>query len=103
MEHGKTDAGITKAAPTTLLSPLTKREQEVLELMAFGLANKEIADRLSLSRRTVESHIDHVLGKLSAPTRARAVVEAGRAGLLGGPPATAADAEVSRPNNLPFQ
>ena len=73
------------AATTTLFSPLTKREQEVLELMAFGLANKEIASRLSLSRRTVESHVDHVLAKLNAPTRARAVVEAGRAGLLAGP------------------
>lgn len=87
-----------------LLSPLTKREQEVLELMAFGLANKEIAHRLSLSTRTVETHIDHVLGKLNAPTRARAVVEAGKAGLLGGATtSTAAYSADSRPNNLPFQ
>lgn len=50
--------------------------------MAFGLSNKEIAQRLQVGRRTVESHIDHVLGKLNAPTRTRAVVEAGRAGLL---------------------
>jgi len=89
---------------SALLAPLTKREQEVLSLMAFGLANKEIADRLSLSRRTVESHIDHVLGKLSAPTRARAVIEARRAGLLGGPTTSAtASAADSRPNNMPFQ
>ena len=76
----------------------------MLELIAFGLSNKEIAERLSLSRRTVESHIDHLLGKLNAPTRARAVVEAGRAGLLGGQTLseTAYTAE-RRPNNLPFQ
>ena len=95
---------VAKATTTRLLSPLTKREQEVLELMAFGLANKEIADRLSLSRRTVETHIDHVLGKLNASTRARAVVEAGRAGLFAGTTTSATpNAADSRPNNLPFQ
>ena len=103
MEH-KPDADVAKAATTSFLSPLTKREQEVLELVAFGLANKEIADRLSLSRRTVESHIDHVLSKLNAPTRARAVVEAGRAGLLTGTTTSAALYSAdSLPNNLPFQ
>ncbi len=81
---------------------LTNREQEVLDLLAFGLSNKEIAQRLLLSPRTVETHIDRILGKLSAPTRTRAVVEASRAGLLRGP---SAGAELSggRPNNLPFQ
>ena len=84
------------------LSPLTRREHEVLELMAFGLSNKEIARRLALGRRTVETHIDHVLGKLNVPTRTRAVVEAGRAGLLKGRPKF--DVAVdNRPNNLPFQ
>ncbi|HZV78822.1 MAG TPA: LuxR C-terminal-related transcriptional regulator [Candidatus Binatus sp.] len=75
----------------------TKREQEVLELMALGLANKEIAQRLSLSRRTVEGHIDHILTKFDAPSRARAVIEAGRAGLLEG------TARQSRLGNLPLQ
>jgi len=104
MQQGKPDRNAAKATTATLLSPLTRREQEVLELMAFGLANKEIADRLSLSRRTVESHIDHVLGKLNAPTRARAVVEARRAGLLGGTTISdAASSADSGPNNLPFQ
>jgi predicted ATPase/DNA-binding CsgD family transcriptional regulator len=82
-------------------SPLTKREQEVLELVAFGLSNKEIAQRLGLGKRTVETHIDHVLSKLDAQTRTRAVVEAGRAGLLG--PGPAADSSGTRPHNLPFQ
>jgi predicted ATPase/DNA-binding CsgD family transcriptional regulator/tetratricopeptide (TPR) repeat protein len=104
MQQGKSDTDAAKATTATFLSPLTRREQEVLELMAFGLANKEIAHRLSLSRRTVETHIDHVLGKLNAATRARAVVEAGRAGLLGGTgTSAAASAADSRPNNLPFQ
>ena len=104
MQQGKPDTAAAKVTTAPPLSPLTRREQEVLELMAFGLANKEIAHRLSLSRRTVETHIDHVLGKLNATTRARAVVEAGRAGLLGGMgTSAAASAADSRPNNLPFQ
>jgi predicted ATPase/DNA-binding CsgD family transcriptional regulator len=100
MRQGKPGSDLVKATTPALLSPLTKREHEVLELMAFGLANKEIAAKLSLSRRTVESHIDHVLGKLNAPTRARAVVEAGRAGLLD----ASGDHSVDRwSNNLPYQ
>ena len=92
----------TEAAPPGSL--LTRREHEVLELMAFGLTNKEIASRLVVSPRTVETHIDRVLGKLNAPTRMRAVVEAGRIGLLSSAAATA----ISRPpdlppHNLPFQ
>jgi predicted ATPase/DNA-binding CsgD family transcriptional regulator len=83
---------------------LTKREEEVLELIAFGLTNKEIAERLSLGRRTVETHVEHVLGKLSAPTRTRAVAEAGRLGLLGGAPSTSSRSSPSTlSNNLPFQ
>ncbi|MDQ6766967.1 MAG: LuxR C-terminal-related transcriptional regulator [Candidatus Eremiobacteraeota bacterium] len=95
------------AAPATSSAPaivLTKREQEVLELMAFGLSNKEIARRLSLGRRTVETHIDHVLSKLNAPTRTRAVVEAGRAGLLGSAVSGASGSPIDlHPNNLPIQ
>jgi ATP/maltotriose-dependent transcriptional regulator MalT len=67
-------------------STLTKREAEVLALVALGLTNKEIAQRLDLSRRTVETHVERVLGKLNAASRTRAVAEAIRAGLL---PATA--------------
>lgn len=63
-------------------SQLTKREQEILELVSLGLTNSEIARQLSLSRRTVESHVEHVRSKLGAATRMRAVMEAGRARLL---------------------
>lgn len=75
---------------------LTKRELEVLELVARGLRNAEIARRLCLSRRTVETHVERVIGKLGATTRAQAVVEADRAGFLRGPPDTTAS-----PYNLP--
>jgi predicted ATPase/DNA-binding CsgD family transcriptional regulator len=98
-------SGSLPSSPTTLPespygSALTRREHEVLELMALGLTNKEIAQRLALGRRTVESHIDHVLSKLNAPSRTRAVAEAGRAGLLGRTPDNPADSQT---NNLPFQ
>ena len=61
---------------------LTKRESEVLSLVALGLTNKEIAQRLHLSRRTVETHVERVLAKLNAASRTRAVAEAIRAGML---------------------
>ncbi|HEY1867694.1 MAG TPA: LuxR C-terminal-related transcriptional regulator, partial [Candidatus Cybelea sp.] len=81
---------------------LTGRECDVLELMAIGLTNKDIADRLGLSARTVETHIAHVLDKLDAHTRTGAISEARRRGLLAATPASASvhPAERSR-HNLP--
>jgi DNA-binding CsgD family transcriptional regulator len=63
---------------------LTGRELEVLRLLADGLSNAEIADRLVISPRTAEHHISAVLRKLEAPTRARAVATALRTGILEG-------------------
>jgi LuxR family maltose regulon positive regulatory protein len=74
------------AAPASLVEPrasaLTKRETEILEFLAEGLTNKEIAQRFSLSPRTVDSHVERVLSKLAATTRTRAVAAAIRAGLI---------------------
>jgi DNA-binding NarL/FixJ family response regulator len=53
---------------------LTDREREVLRLAAAGFHNKEIADRLSISIRTVEGHLSHVLAKLGVSSRTEAVV-----------------------------
>jgi DNA-binding NarL/FixJ family response regulator len=52
---------------------LTRRETEVARLVAQGLANREIADRLFLSVRTVETHVDRVLGKLDFHSRTQLV------------------------------
>lgn len=62
--------------------PLSLREREVLALVADGLANDEIAERLVLSPHTVHRHVANIRLKLDQPTRAAAVAEASRLGLL---------------------
>ena len=61
---------------------LTPREAEVLALMAEGLSNKLIADRLKISDHTAKFHVNSILNKLGAETRTEAVVVAARNGLL---------------------
>jgi DNA-binding NarL/FixJ family response regulator len=61
---------------------LTERELEVLKMAASGLRNKEIADRLYLSQRTIEGHLSHVFNKLGVGSRTEAVVYAAAHGWL---------------------
>jgi len=61
---------------------MSERELEVLTLAARGLSNREIASTLFISDRTVQTHIEHTLVKLSAPNRAAAAAIAAREGLL---------------------
>jgi DNA-binding NarL/FixJ family response regulator len=63
-------------------APLSDREVEVLELLAQGMTNKEIALALFISRATVKSHIENILRKLEASDRAGAVAEGFRRKLL---------------------
>ncbi len=62
--------------------PLTARELEVLQLLAQGLANKQIGDRLGISEHTAKFHVNAIIGKLGAQTRTEAVVHAVRLGLV---------------------
>jgi len=61
------------ARPNGKLESLTQRENEVLELLAQGLRQEEIADRLVISPKTVATHIQRILGKLEVRSRAQAV------------------------------
>jgi DNA-binding NarL/FixJ family response regulator len=64
------------------LDPLTPREVQVLELLAEGLANKAIAERLAISDQTVKFHVASIYGKLGAANRTDAVRRAVRRGLI---------------------
>lgn len=68
--------------PVELVEPLTRREQEVLELLAEGLPNKAIAARLGISDQTVKFHVASISAKLGATNRTEAVRLALRRGLL---------------------
>ena len=65
-----------------LPEPLTRREGEVLQMLAAGLANKEIAARLNISDHTAKFHVAAILGKLGAATRTEAVALGIRRGLV---------------------
>ena len=72
-----------KAPPQpTFLPKLTRREKEVLKLMAKGLRNKTIAKKLVITERTVKVHVGHIFNKLNVSNRTEAVAVAMRAGLL---------------------
>jgi pimeloyl-ACP methyl ester carboxylesterase/DNA-binding CsgD family transcriptional regulator len=79
---GTTDAAVPFPA-------LTAREREVLELIARGLANDDIAARLGITSKTVRNQVSALLDKLGVSSRAQAIVKAREAGLgTGGPAAT---------------
>ena len=81
IEHVATSAS-PRAAPTTVLADLTPREREMLTLIARGLPNTEIADRLVISEATVKSHVGAVLAKLHLRDRVHAVVFAYEHGIV---------------------
>ncbi|SDD44469.1 helix-turn-helix transcriptional regulator [Belnapia rosea] len=70
------------APPVAMEAGLTRREREVLDLLAAGASNKVIARRLGLSFHTAKAHVAAVLQKLGAASRADAVARGARAGLV---------------------
>jgi DNA-binding NarL/FixJ family response regulator len=79
---GTRDSGTDGDRGRVFEEALTPRELEVLELLAQGLPNKGIADRLGISDQTVKFHIASIMGKLGASNRVETVRRAVRRGLL---------------------
>ncbi|HYY87538.1 MAG TPA: GAF domain-containing protein [Chloroflexota bacterium] len=76
------ETGRRPAASVELLAPLTRREQQVLELLVDGLTNREIALRLVVEPDTVKDHVQSIIKKLGATDRTHAAVIAVRGGLV---------------------
>jgi len=69
-------------APDDSPETLTEREIDVLRLLAHGQSNKEIAQSLNLSEKTVKTHVSNILSKLNLPSRTQAALHALRIGLV---------------------
>ena len=74
--HAQPDAAAQPAPRSTLYEPLSTREWDVLQLVAEGLSNQQIAEQLVLSLHTVKLHVKHLLAKLNATNRTQAVARA---------------------------
>ncbi|RPJ51270.1 MAG: DNA-binding response regulator, partial [Chloroflexi bacterium] len=70
------------SAPSPLEEPLSPRELEILQLVATGASNREIADNLVIAEGTVKNHLTNILGKLSVKDRMQAVLKAREYGLI---------------------
>jgi DNA-binding CsgD family transcriptional regulator len=77
--HIRSSRGTSSGAPDISLTP---REKQVLQLSAEGLTSSEIAEKLGMSARTVNQHVDNVADKLGTRNRAHTVAEIIRRGLL---------------------
>ena len=73
---------IESPAPPELIEPLTARELQVLQLIADGATNQEIANELVLAVNTVKKHVSNIFGKLGVDNRVQAVAQARHLGLL---------------------
>jgi LuxR family maltose regulon positive regulatory protein len=81
-EDSRTPIPDPRAPRSELIEPLSRRELEVLRLLATGLSNKSIANTLSISVTTVKKHLQNIYGKLNVHSRTQAVDRARRFGLL---------------------
>jgi DNA-binding CsgD family transcriptional regulator len=81
-EEGPAASSVGQAGPGARSAELTKREIEVLGLVAVGLASREIADRLYISAATVNNHRQRILEKMGVRNSSEAVSYASRLGIL---------------------
>jgi two-component system, NarL family, response regulator LiaR len=82
--HPKAQKRLIKEVRTPeMRESLTERETETLRLIARGLSNKEIADKLSVSEVTVKTHVSSILSKLNLQSRTQAALFALKEGLVG--------------------
>ena len=83
-QYATLGAGVraTRGGSASTAEPLTRREAEILGMLADGLANKEIAARLGISSHTVKTHVQALFAKLGADSRAEAVALGVRRGLI---------------------
>jgi DNA-binding NarL/FixJ family response regulator len=72
----------TPIANSSLISPLSKREMEIMQLLASGATNKEIAARLYITEGTVKNHITDIFKKLGVSDRMNAGLKAKNLGLI---------------------
>jgi two-component system, NarL family, nitrate/nitrite response regulator NarL len=70
------------ASTQALVEPLTARELEVVQLLAEGLTNRRLGERIGISEHTAKFHVNSILGKLGASSRSEAVAQAARLGLV---------------------
>jgi len=82
VEGGNSAGPFVRDAARLAQLGITRRELEILEAIAAGLSNREIASRLFVSENTVKTHAGRVFGKLSAQRRTQAVQRAKEAGLI---------------------
>jgi DNA-binding NarL/FixJ family response regulator len=73
---------LREVPPPEQPEPLTEREKEVLQELALGKSNKEIAAGLVIAEKTVRTHVSNILGKLGVTSRTQAVLHAVRTGLV---------------------
>jgi LuxR family maltose regulon positive regulatory protein len=81
-ESEQTGPSKTQPPKSELIEPLSERELEVLQLIAAGLTNSEIASRLFLSPNTVKVHTHNIYGKLNVHSRTQAIARSQELGLL---------------------
>jgi DNA-binding NarL/FixJ family response regulator len=75
-------APASRPAESALPEPLSEREREILQLIAQGMSNGEIANKLSLAEGTVKNYVSNILQKLDARDRTQAAIRARELGLI---------------------